>query len=63
MDYKQEVEKFTAHAQSKRMDVTGDAERFYKTKTARAWTKWIQKRRAEFNALTAKSQPRALPIG
>lgn len=45
MDVAAELKKFTAHAKQRGMDLSGDAGRFYKAKTARAWTAWLAKAR------------------
>ena len=41
-----ELAKFTAQAKKLGMDLSGDAGRFYKPKTARAWTVFLAKAQA-----------------
>lgn len=40
-----ELIKFITHAQKRGLDLSGDTKRFYKIKTARAWTAWLAKAR------------------
>lgn len=43
MNIATELRKFTTDAKKKGLDVSGDTQRFFRPKTARAWTAWLQK--------------------
>jgi hypothetical protein len=43
MEIATELKKFTADAKKRGLDLSGDKERFFKLKTARAWTAWVEK--------------------
>jgi hypothetical protein len=43
MNIATELKKFTADAKKRGLDLSGDSQRFFKLKTARAWTAWLER--------------------